>query len=235
MSGTNGPGTSTPLADAHVHEGKEWVPRLLVLTAVTGVVDAISFLALGHVFTANMTGNVVFMAFDAAGAPGYSFVRSFVALVAFLAGGVIGGRMATKPAQRWPAQPFLLEAALFAAAAGVTFVKGRSVPSALIIVLVAVAMGIRNVTVRKLAVPDMNTTVLTLTVAGLAGDSSLAGGSNPRWARRSASVLAIFAGAAAGTVLVRQSLLVALAICAVVVGGVAASIRSLEPHVGTGT
>jgi len=31
---------------------------LLVLTFSTGVVDAASFLALGHVFTAKMTGNV---------------------------------------------------------------------------------------------------------------------------------------------------------------------------------
>ena len=36
---------------------------LLGLTAVTGVVDAASYLGLGHVFTANMTGNVVFLAF----------------------------------------------------------------------------------------------------------------------------------------------------------------------------
>src|SRR5262249_18711430 len=169
-----------------IHQSEQWVPRLLVLTAVTGVVDAISFLALGHVFTANMTGNVVFMGFAAAGAAGYSFVRSLVALVAFLAGGVIGGRLATKPAQRWPAPSFLLEAALLAASAVVTFVKGAGVPS-VVIVLVAVAMGIRNVTARKLAVPDINTTVLTLTVAGLAGDSSLAGGSNPRLARPSPS------------------------------------------------
>jgi hypothetical protein len=73
-------------------------------------------------------------------------------------------------------------------------------------------MGIRNVTIRKLAVPDLTTTVLTLTVTGLAGDSSLAGGSNPRWLRRSASVLAVFAGAAAGAVLVRHSAFAALAI-----------------------
>src|SRR5262249_24498219 len=127
---------------------------------------------------------------------------------------------------------FLLEAALLAASAVVTFVKGAGVPS-VVIVLVAVAMGIRNVTARKLAVPDINTTVLTPTVAGLAGDSSLAGGSHPGWARRSASVLAIFAGAAAGTVLVRHSLFVALAICAAVVGGVAASIRPLKSRQAT--
>jgi hypothetical protein len=45
---------------------------LLVLTAVSGIVDAISFLGLGHVFTANMTGNVAFLAFAVAGIPGVS-------------------------------------------------------------------------------------------------------------------------------------------------------------------
>jgi Protein of unknown function (DUF1275) len=43
---------------------------LLVLTVVTGVVDAISILALGRVFVANMTGNVVFAGFAIVGAPG---------------------------------------------------------------------------------------------------------------------------------------------------------------------
>ena len=38
-------------------------PLLLGLTVVTGLIDAFSYLALGHVFVANMTGNVVFLAF----------------------------------------------------------------------------------------------------------------------------------------------------------------------------
>ena len=36
---------------------------LLAMTAISGIVDAVSFIALGHVFTANMTGNVVFLGF----------------------------------------------------------------------------------------------------------------------------------------------------------------------------
>jgi len=53
---------------------------LLALTAVTGFVDAVSYLALGHVFTANMTGNVVFLGFAMAAAPGLSMARSGAAL-----------------------------------------------------------------------------------------------------------------------------------------------------------
>src|SRR5262249_19191687 len=66
---------------------------LLGLTAVTSLVDAISFLSLGRVFTANMTGNVAFIAFAVAGAPELSIARSVVALVAFLVGAIVGGRI----------------------------------------------------------------------------------------------------------------------------------------------
>jgi uncharacterized membrane protein YoaK (UPF0700 family) len=65
-------------------------------------------------------------------------------------------------------------------------------------------MGLRNATVRRLAVPDLTTTVLTLTLTGIAADSTLAGGSNPRWGRRVASVASIFAGSAIGAVLMSK-------------------------------
>jgi uncharacterized membrane protein YoaK (UPF0700 family) len=67
---------------------------LLAMSVVTGIVDAVSFLALGRVFTANMTGNVVLLGFAIAGAPGLSISRSVVALLAFLSGAVLGGRVA---------------------------------------------------------------------------------------------------------------------------------------------
>jgi uncharacterized membrane protein YoaK (UPF0700 family) len=69
-------------------------PLLLGLTVVTGLVDAFSYLALGHVFVANMTGNVVFMAFSLAGAKGFSLTASVVSLLAFAAGALLGGRFA---------------------------------------------------------------------------------------------------------------------------------------------
>src|SRR6266481_8979898 len=66
-------------------------------------------------------------------------------------------------------------------------------------------MGMRNAAVRKLAVPDMTTTVLTLTITGIAADSSLARGTNPRVQRRVAAVVAMFAGAALGSIALRHS------------------------------
>src|SRR5439155_9821479 len=70
-------------------------PLLLALTVVTGLVDAFSFLVLGHVFVANMTGNVVFLGFALAGASGFSISASLVALGAFGLGAAAGGRVAT--------------------------------------------------------------------------------------------------------------------------------------------
>src|SRR3954471_14297728 len=68
-------------------------PLLLGLTLVTGLVDAFSYLLLGHVFVANMTGNVVFLGFSLAGASGFSATSSLLALAAFVAGAVLGGRL----------------------------------------------------------------------------------------------------------------------------------------------
>jgi uncharacterized membrane protein YoaK (UPF0700 family) len=80
-----------------------------------------------------------------------------------------------------------------------------------IIVLTACAMGIRNATVRKMAIPDLTTTVLTLTITGLGADSRFAGGTSPRWRRRILAVLLMFLGAAIGTLLLRRSLVWPLA------------------------
>lgn len=187
---------------------------LMALTVVTGLVDAVSFLGLGRVFTANMTGNVVFLAFAVAGAPGLSIPRSLASLIAFLAGAAVGGRLGAAMGgarRRWLLTAAAAEAALLfaAAVAAVGFDIASGEPAAslyAVIILTAVAMGLRNATVRRLAVPDMTTTVLTLTLTGIAADSSLAGGANTRAGRRVASVVLMFAGAAVGALLLRYGL-----------------------------
>jgi uncharacterized membrane protein YoaK (UPF0700 family) len=193
------------------------LPLLLhVATAITGLIDAISYLALGHVFTANMTGNVVFLAFAVAGAPGLSITRSLTALMAFLAGALIGGRVATRlSGASWITTALSLESALLLVAtlAAINFrdSSGSSFQLYSIIVLTACAMGIRNATVRKMAIPDLTTTVLTLTITGLAADSRFASGTSPRWRRRLLAVLLMFFGALIGTLLLRRSLVLPLA------------------------
>src|SRR5246127_4519390 len=192
---------------------------LLGMTAVTGVVDAVSFLSLGRVFTANMTGNIVFLAFATAHVSGLSIARSLTALLAFLVGAVLGGRVmarATADSQiRFAAQAFLLEVAfLFAASfCGIGYrgdLLEHSFQPFALIALTALAMGTRNAAVRKLAIPDLTTTVLTLTITGIGADSSIANGNNPRLARRVEAVVAMFLGAALGAVIVHYSISAAL-------------------------
>ena len=71
------------------------LPVLLVLLClVTGFVDATCYIALGRVFVANMTGNVVLLGFAIGGAPGLSASGSLAALGAFVVGSILGGRIA---------------------------------------------------------------------------------------------------------------------------------------------
>jgi len=183
---------------------------LLILSLVTGVVDAVSVLGFG-IFTANMTGNVVFLGFAVAGAPGFSIARSATSLGAFLVGALIGGRLGSAKAgvrRSWLITVAVCEAALLflAALAAIGFEREMAKPAYslyAVIIFMAIAMGLRNATVRQLAVPDLTTTVLTLTLTGIAADSSLAGGKNPRIWRRVGSVVVMFVGAVVGTLLLR--------------------------------
>ena len=199
---------------------------LLVLTFVSGLVDAASFIALGHVFTANMTGNVVFMAFALGGIPGLSLWRSLVALLAALAGAAVAGHLDSRIRWRkrtsWLSITLVIEAAVLAIAtfvawSGRAHLAQQSIVYA-VIALTGFAMGVRNGTVRRLGIPDLTTTVLTLTVAGLAFDSSIAGGANPRWRTRVAAIVMMFLGAALGAlVLLRYSLVHLLGLSALLV------------------
>ena len=185
------------------------LPRLLyVLTVVTGLVDAVSYLSLGHVFVANMTGNVVFLGFAAAGARDFSVPASLLAIAAFLAGALAGGRLGSRAGHhrgRLVAFAVLGKIVLIGAAFVVAIAApdlSREAVQYALIVLLALAMGLQNAVARRLAVPDLTTTVLTLTLTGLAADSSLAGGNNPRVGRRLLSTAAMFVGAAIGALLV---------------------------------
>jgi hypothetical protein len=84
-----------------------------------------------------------------------------------------------------------------------------------IIALTALGMGIRNGTVRRLAVPELTTTVLTLTVAALAFDFSLTPGNNPKWRRRVGSIVMMFSGAFVGVELLKRSFVLLLGVSAV--------------------
>jgi uncharacterized membrane protein YoaK (UPF0700 family) len=180
-------------------------PLLLALTVVSGLVDAFSYLVLGHVFVANMTGNVVFLAFSLVGAPGFSFAASLVALGAFVTGAMGSGRLIRHVGSarrgRMLAVSTACECALVAVALVVSWTVtdlGSGAARYVLIVVLGLAAGMQNGTARKLAVPDMTTTVLTMTVTGAAFDSRLAGGTNSHIGRRGLSAIAMFVGALIG-------------------------------------
>jgi uncharacterized membrane protein YoaK (UPF0700 family) len=206
------------------------LPGLLVLlTVLTGVVDAVSILSLGRVFVANMTGNVVFAAFAVVGAPGFSLSASLFALAGFLAGAYLGGAMITRNASDRGLllrAGVLAELAMVAVALAVTALSGDpgaghgtlalaggafSAPvTDATAALLAFALGVQNAVARRLAVPDLTTTVLTMTLTGVGADLRALYGHEAhvhgasRAAARSAlgrrllAVAAMIAGAAAG-------------------------------------
>jgi uncharacterized membrane protein YoaK (UPF0700 family) len=165
-----------------------------------------------------MTGNIVFLGFAASGVPGFKVAPYVVAIASFMLGALIAGRVgkhhAGLPLRRWLLTAASVEAIFLWIAAGVAvgFDVATQSPGSRVLIIIALtglAMGFRNATIRQLKVPDLTTTVLTLTITGLAADSSAAGGANPNWARRIGSVAAIFLGAAIGAYLVTHGGLVA--------------------------
>ncbi|HLX31571.1 MAG TPA: YoaK family protein [Gaiellaceae bacterium] len=206
-------------AAAEVSSLRHPLPRaLLVLTFTTGIVDAVSFLGLGRVFTANMTGNVVLLGFGLAGSGGLPIAAPFTSLGAFVLGSLVGGRVARLVEERRLLSAALaIEVAVLAVAAvvaGATTITPGSGAAYAVIVLLALAMGVRSSCVRRLGVPDLSTVVLTMTVIGLAADSPLAGGSGLGSLRRVSAVVLMGAGAITGALLLRHDVALPLAVAA---------------------
>ena len=210
-------------------------PVLISMTLVTGLVDAFSYLVLGHVFVANMTGNVVFLGFALAGAPGFSVTASLAAVAAFALGALLGGKLGSRHRDhrgRLHSSAAALQALFLAASVILAIASGTASSGAMtagyrygLIAALGICMGIQNAAARKIAVPDLTTTVLTLTITGIAADSALAGGSGSKAGRRLLAVATMLVGAIVGAVLVRHAqiwwpLLIALV---VIIAGAAAT------------
>jgi uncharacterized membrane protein YoaK (UPF0700 family) len=209
---------------------------LLLLTTMSGIVDAVSIIGLGRVFVANMTGNIVFIGFAIAAVPGFSLAASLAALGGFLVGAFIAGTMVDAFGKH--RGPLLrnacgLEFVLVAVALVVTLAadedKGRAAKVA-VAALCAAAMGIQNTAARRLAVPDLTTTVLTMTLTGIAADVRRSGVATIT--RRALAVSTMFAGAIVGALLVLHTRLawaLALALFLLAMVTVAAALFSRRP------
>ena len=202
-------------------------PLLVAMTLVTGLVDAYSYLVLGHVFVANMTGNVVFLGFALAGARGFSVGASAAAMASFSVGAFIGGWIARRAASDRSAlfsTSTGIQVLLVAVAVALAWLGGSQVAPGYrygLIAMLAIAMGLQNAAVRKLAVPDLTTTVLTLTMTGMMADSAIVGGPGSRAGRRLVAVSAMFLGALVGAAcVIHARAAISLSIALVVLGAI---------------
>lgn len=214
-------------------------PLLVAMTLVTGLVDAFSYLVLGHVFVANMTGNVLLLGFALVGVPGFSIASSVIAILSFVIGAVLGGRIGLTFVEHRGRHIRGAAAAqgLFLAV-GVTLAALSGTPVSTgyrygLIVSLAVAMGIQNATARKLAVADLTTTVLTMTITGVAADSAILGGKGSKAGRRLVAVAAMLLGAVIGAeFVIHDHVVYPLVVALVVIVAIATVTRSLAKSDG---
>ncbi len=204
---------------------------LLALTLVTGVIDAISLLTLGRVFVANMTGNVVVTGFAIAGVPEFSLVTSLVVLAAFLLGAAAGGYLIQRIEQRGTLlrTAALIEWVLLAVCLVMVLVRAPVVGSPWTVTtaaLAAVAMGVQNAVARRIAVPDLNTSVVSMSMTGLAADYTHS--TRDAVLRRAAAVLSLLVGAVVGAVIVGTAgAAAAFGLILLLLAGVAAAAHTL--------
>jgi uncharacterized membrane protein YoaK (UPF0700 family) len=182
---------------------------LVALTVASGAVDAISYFGLGKIFSAFMTGNLVFLGFGIAEIEGPDVVPVIVALLMFAAGAFVGLRFTTLRSNEsgsWtPAVTVLLVLVAFAEAGFlVVWLSTAGLPSTevadVLIALFSLAMGIQTAAVRSLGVQGIFTTAGTFTLVAFAG--TFAGSrSRSEMPRLAGVLLGLVAGAVAGGLL----------------------------------
>jgi uncharacterized membrane protein YoaK (UPF0700 family) len=208
------------------------------LTFSTGVVDAASYLGLGHVFVANMTGNVVFIGLGASGHTGIPVLRSVLSLGGFLGGAAAAGYfLRRRPAVRDP----LRHSAFVLAAISVTFgglAIGLSLWSSagpgydVLTVPFAAAMGAQAAAARVVAVAEVSTVVVTSTLVALVADPWLGPNASPRTGRRLRAALSLAAGAGIGALLLRVQLWAPMVLATAVTAGAAALLARTDDQPG---
>ncbi len=182
---------------------------LIALTFASGVTDAFSYLGLGQIFTANMTGNVVFLALAVGERSVLTALHSVGALIGFSLGAVAAGQLLARPrpAGPWPRRVTWLlgvESACVSAIVAVWILTGGEPAAGLLYVLIALSsfgMGVQNAAARHLAVPGLTTTVVTTALTGFMVDLPALGIAGSTQRRAVAATVALFCGAAVGATL----------------------------------
>lgn len=195
---------------------------MMALTFVTGMLDAVGYLGLDHIFTGNMTGNILILGMGAAGGYGLPVLGPVLALTSFIVGAAIAGTFLNRQAKGWNRRVTLL------LGAGTVVLSGTSIllliaPSkeiqALATCAMAVHMGSQMLIARFLAVRDITTAVVTSTIVSLAGESFFGPGKR-LWNRRLAAVVVVFSGAVMGTAIIQVHLSVAIFTAVILIASV---------------
>jgi uncharacterized membrane protein YoaK (UPF0700 family) len=199
------------------------VAALLLLTFATGLADSLSILVLGHVFVANMTGNVIFLGFWLAPRTSIDLTAVAVALPTFVTTTILSGRLSrhfgirTRP---WITTVLATEIVLLAtlsilAGAGVLHYHDNT--KLIMIGLLAVTFGLQHSSARQFGIQELSTTVLTSTIVSLGIDSRLSGGTGERQKLRFSVVFTMCAGAFLGATMSRFVIAPVFALTAAVV------------------
>ncbi|WP_445162536.1 YoaK family protein [Mycobacterium sp. Dal123C01] len=199
------------------------VAALLLLTFATGLADSLSILVLGHVFVANMTGNVIFLGFWLAPRTSIDLTAVAVALPTFVATTILSGRLSrhfgirTRP---WITTVLTTEIVLLVtlsilAGAGVLHYHDNT--KLIIIGFLAVTFGLQHSSARQFGIQELSTTVLTSTIVSLGIDSRLSGGTGERQKLRFTVVFTMCAGAFLGATMSRFVIAPVFALTAAVV------------------
>ena len=212
------PGTTGLTAMLPVFSRLPLMAGVGAITAICGMLDAATFLGLGHVFAETMNGNIVLLAFTVGtrGIPGLTSLQPggvlpyVVVLVCFAVGAAAGGRLVRRDGETGRRIGFASDAGLIGVAAVVvalTHPGPAGQARYLVIGILAAAMGMQNVLIRRWGIPDLATNAMTKTMAYLVADSALGGGDNHHGMRRGISIVIFAAGAAVGAALTRYGIL----------------------------
>lgn len=199
------------------------VAALLLLTFATGLADSLSILVLGHVFVANMTGNVIFLGFWLAPRTSIDLTAVAVALPTFVTTTILSGRLSryfgirTRP---WITTVLATEIVLLVtlsilAGAGVLHYHDNT--KLIMIGFLAVTFGLQHSSARQFGIQELSTTVLTSTIVSLGLDSRLSGGTGERQKLRFTVVFTMCAGAFLGATMSRFVVAPVFALTAAVV------------------
>lgn len=201
------------------------VAALLLLTLATGLADSISILVLGHVFVANMTGNVIFLGFWLTPRTNIDLTAVVVALPTFICTTIVSGRLSRHFAERaraWITTVLASEIVLLlalSALAGAGVLRYHEGSKLVMIGMLSVTFGLQHSSARQFGIAELSTTVLTSTIVSLGLDSRLAGGTGERHRLRIAVVATMCAGAFFGATMSRYVIAPVFVVTAAVIAG----------------